>query len=139
MDISSWSDRFGARLIRTDEDTIRRYTANVSALERVIVAVLYPETSADVQALVRMANEVRLPLYPISTGCNWGLGSKLPVRDGAAVVDLSRMNQIHEINETHGYAVIEPGVTQRRLYERLKDTSYFLSVTGSGADTSILG
>src|SRR5260370_42151064 len=88
-----------------------------------------------------MANEVRLPLYPISPGCNWGLGSKLPVRDGAALVDLSRMDAIHEVNETHGYAVIEPGVTQRMLHEHLKNgqSSYFLSVTGSGAETSILG
>lgn len=139
MDAKSWSDRFASRMIRTDEATIRRYTANVSGLERAIVAVLYPENSADVQALVKTANEVRLPLYPFSTGCNWGLGSKLPVRDGAALVDLSRMDQIHEVNETHGYAVIEPGVTQRKLHERLKDTSYCLSVTGSGADTSILG
>jgi 4-cresol dehydrogenase (hydroxylating) len=141
MDAKAWSDRFGPRMVRTDEATIRRYTANVSGLERVITAVLYPESSADVQALVRMANEVRLPLYPISTGCNWGLGSKLPVRDGAALVDLSRMAGIHEVNETHGYAVIEPGVTQRKLHERLETahSQYYLSVTGSGADTSILG
>jgi 4-cresol dehydrogenase (hydroxylating) len=141
MDASAWSDRFGERMVRTDEATIRRYTANVSGLERAITAVLYPESSADVQALVRMANEVRLPLYPISTGCNWGLGSKLPVRDGAALVDLGRMDRIHEVNETHGYAVIEPGVTQRKLHERLEaeHSVYRLSVTGSGAETSILG
>jgi 4-cresol dehydrogenase (hydroxylating) len=141
MDANAWSDRFGARMVRTDEATIRRYTANVSGLERAITAVLYPESSADVQALVRVANEVRLPLYPISTGCNWGLGSKLPVRDGAAVVDLSRMDRIHEVNETHGYAVIEPGVTQRKLHGRLEaaHSFYHLSVTGSGAETSILG
>jgi 4-cresol dehydrogenase (hydroxylating) flavoprotein subunit len=141
MDVNAWTDRFGARMVHTDEATIRRYTANVSGLERAITAVLYPESSADVQALVRMANEVRLPLYPISTGCNWGLGSKLPVRDGAALVDLSRMDRIHEVNETHGYAVIEPGVTQRKLHERLEaaHSLYRLSVTGSGAETSILG
>jgi 4-cresol dehydrogenase (hydroxylating) len=141
MSPEQWSDRFGARLTRTDEATLRRYSANVSGLERQIVAVLYPETTADVQGIVRTANELRTPLYPISTGCNWGLGSKLPVRDGATIVDLSRMNRIDEVNERHGYAVIEPGVTQRQLYERLQNThsAYFLNVTGSGAETSILG
>jgi 4-cresol dehydrogenase (hydroxylating) len=51
------------------------------------------------------------------------------------------MDQIHEVNETHGYAVIEPGVTQRKLYECLNDapSAWYLSVTGSGAETSILG
>jgi 4-cresol dehydrogenase (hydroxylating) len=114
VDTTSWSDRFGAQLTRTDEATLRRYGENVSGLRREIVAVVYPESTADVQAVVRIANEVRVPLYPISTGRNWGLGSRLPVRDGAVVVDLSRMDRIHEVNETHGHAVIEPGVTRGR-------------------------
>jgi 4-cresol dehydrogenase (hydroxylating) len=141
MNPEQWSDRFGQRITRTDEATIRRYSENVSGLQRRIAAVLYPEGTADVQEIVRTANEFRAPLYPISTGCNWGLGSKLTVRDGAAIVDLSRMDRIHEVNDKHGYAVVEPGVTQRKLYEQLKNThsAYFLSVTGSGPETSVLG
>jgi 4-cresol dehydrogenase (hydroxylating) len=141
MSPTAWSDRFGARITRTDDDTLRRYMENVSGLQRRIVAVLYPERTADVQAIVRTANELRSPLYPISTGSNWGLGSKLPVRDGAVVVDLGRMNRVHAINERHSCAVIEPGVTQRQLHEQLKSTgsAYFLSVTGSGPETSVLG
>src|SRR5262249_36774655 len=133
MNADPWTGRFGDRLTCTDAATIRRYSENVSGLERRIVAVLYPESTADVQAIVRTANELRTPLYPISTGCNWGLGSKLPVRDGAIVVDLRRMDRIHEINEQYGYALIEPGVTQRQLHEQLQHTNsgYFLSVTGS--------
>jgi 4-cresol dehydrogenase (hydroxylating) len=128
-------------MIRSDEATLRRYAENVSGLRRAIAAVVYPENTADMQAVVGMANETRVALYPISTGCNWGLGSRLPVRDGAVIVDLSRMDRIHEVNETHGFAVIEPGVTQRSLCERLRESrsAWFLSVTGSGAETSILG
>jgi 4-cresol dehydrogenase (hydroxylating) len=141
MNAEAWSERFGGHIAQTDVATIRRYSANVSGLDRRITAVLYPESTADVQAIVRAANEWRAPLYPISTGCNWGLGSKLPVRDGAAVVDLRRMDRIHEVNERHGYAVIEPGVTQGKLYKQLRETgsAYFLNVTGSGSETSILG
>jgi 4-cresol dehydrogenase (hydroxylating) len=141
MSPNVWSDRFGERIARTDEATLRRYSENVSALQRHIHAVLCPESTAEVQAIVRAANEVRAPLYPISTGCNWGLGSRLPVRDGAVVVDLGRMNKVHCIDERHGYAVIEPGVTQRQLADQLKaaGSAHFLSVTGSGAETSILG
>src|SRR6516164_6090491 len=141
MNPELWSHTFPERITQTDAATIRRYSENVSGLQRVIAAVLYPESVDDVKEIVRTANQFRMPLYPISTGCNWGLGSKLPVRDGAAIVDLCRMNRIHEINERHGYAVVEPGVTQRKLYEQLKDnhSAYFLNVTGSGADTSVLG
>jgi 4-cresol dehydrogenase (hydroxylating) len=130
MNPEQWSDRFGERISRTDAATLTQYSQNVSGLQRRIVAVLHPESTSDVQAIVRMANELRTPLYPISTGCNWGLGSKLPVRDGAVVVDLRRMDRVHEINARHGYAVVEPGDTH---------SAYFLSVTGSGRNTSILG
>src|SRR5260370_36423747 len=108
MNPEQWSDRFGQRITQTEEATIRRYSENVSGLQRRIAAVLYPEGAPDVQEIVRMANEFSIPLYAISTGCNWGLGSKIPVRDGAAVVDLSRMDRIHEVNAEHGYAVVEP-------------------------------
>jgi 4-cresol dehydrogenase (hydroxylating) len=141
MNSEPWSARFGERIVQADAATISRYSANVSGLQRRIAAVVFPESTDDVQAIVKTANELGTPLYPISTGRNWGLGSKLPVRDGAIVVDLGRMDRIHEVNERHGYAVIEPGVTQRQLYERLQSTqsAYFLNVTGSAAETSILG
>jgi len=91
--------------------------------------------------LIKLANEYKTALYPISTGKNWGYGSKLPVKDGAVVVDLSKMNKILEINTSHGYAIIEPGVTQGQLSDYLTahDLPFLVNVTGSGRDTSIMG
>jgi len=43
----------------------------------------------------------------------------MPVQDGATIVDLRRMDKIHEVNVQHGYAVIEAGVTQKQLYQYL--------------------
>ncbi|HJP34531.1 MAG TPA: FAD-binding protein, partial [Gammaproteobacteria bacterium] len=48
-------------------------------------------------------------LYPISRGKNWGYGDACPTTDGAAIVDLSRMNQIVEVNTDLAYCVVEPG------------------------------
>ncbi|MFK7908362.1 MAG: FAD-dependent oxidoreductase, partial [Chitinophagales bacterium] len=75
------------------------------------------------------------------TGKNWGLGSKLPVEDGALVVCLVRMNKIIEVNESHGYVVIEPGVTQGQLYEYLQERNlpFIFNVTGSSLGTSLIG
>src|SRR5690606_27531144 len=67
--------------------------------ERVASAAVAPATVEEVQAVVRAANERRIPLYPISTGRNLGYGGAAPVYSGSVVLDLKRMNRILEVNE----------------------------------------
>jgi 4-cresol dehydrogenase (hydroxylating) len=119
----------------------RKYQRNVTGLARSIPLVLRPGTEAEVQQIVALANEYQLPLYPFSTGKNWGLGSKLPVVDGCILVDLSRMNRILTVDEDFGYAIIEPGVTQASLaaYLHAYYPGLMINCTGSFAHTSIVG
>ena len=114
---------------------------NVTGVRRDVIALVRPATTADVVALVQAANRHRIPLYPFSRGCNWGLGSRLPVRDGACLVDLSRLNRIREVNARDRYAVVEPGVTQQQLYEHIEGhhLPLVLNVIGAGCGTSLLG
>jgi 4-cresol dehydrogenase (hydroxylating) len=79
--------------------------------ERVPSAALAPASVEQVQALVRIANEYRIPLYPISTGRNLTYGGSAPVYNGSVVLDLKRMNRILEINEAGAYCMVEPGVS----------------------------
>lgn len=85
------------------------------------------------------ANASRRTLYPYSTGRNWGLGSRKPSRPTDALVDLRRLAAIRELDRVRGFAVIEPGVTQQALARALHDTDWTFNVTGSCADTSVLG
>ncbi len=83
-------------------------------------------------------------MYPVSTGMNWGYGSRSPVVPGCTVVDLSAMNRIRNaeaISPENPVAVIEPGVTQRQLTDYLRKhcPSLAFNPTGSAVDTSILG
>ena len=131
----------GASHVCVDTDTREAYQANVGAATRDISMVLRPEDTDQVQRIVVIANEHGVPLYPISRGCNWGLGSRLPVRDGCAVVDLSRMNRIIAIDPEHAYAIVEPGVTQGQLYDHLQaeEIPLMLNVTGAGRQASLIG
>jgi 4-cresol dehydrogenase (hydroxylating) flavoprotein subunit len=115
--------------------------ANTAGLERSVPLVLKPKTVDQVQPLVEVAHRHHTPLYPISTGKNWGLGSALPPLDGTAIIDLGDLNVIREVNEQHAYAVIEPGVTQDQLHAYLAEhhPSLMFNVTGSSGATSILG
>lgn len=132
---------FREEQVRFSKTFIHSYSKNPAGIHREISGVVFPENVNQIQKIVNLANEFKIPLYPVSTGKNWGLGSKLPVINGSVVVELSRMNKIHYVDEKHGFAVIEPGVTQVQLYEYLKKHKlpFVFNVTGSGLETSILG
>ena len=48
-------------------------------MNRSIAASLRPANEAQVVRIVQIAGHYKVPLYPISTGHNWGYGSSLPV------------------------------------------------------------
>ncbi|MGH7905526.1 MAG: FAD-binding oxidoreductase [Candidatus Binataceae bacterium] len=122
---------------------IAEYGANMlPAGDRAPGGVVYPGSTADVQTVVKIANRHRVPLWPISTGKNFGQGSRSPVREGQVVVDLGRrMNRILEIDEQLCFAEIEPGVTFRMMHEELgrRGHKLMMSTTSGPPDGGILG
>ena len=137
-----WRAAIGDENVLTARERLVSYTANVNALTREISAVLRPADTRQVQQIVQVANRYRAALYPISCGRNWGYGSRLPVRDGAAILDLSRLDRIrNEFTLAGHYALIEPGVTQGKLYAALQRSGLPLlfNATAAGTETSVLG
>lgn len=139
--ITAWQQALGGEYVLTGGQPLADYARNVSGLSRAISAVLRPGSAAEVRQVVQIANQFRIPLHPISYGRNWGLGSRLPVRDHALVLELSRLNRIREVNVTGHYAVVEPGVTQGQLYDHLQThhLPLMINVTGSARGTSLIG
>ena len=64
------------------------------AEERLASAAVAPDSTEQVQQIVRTANIYKIPLFPISTGKNLGYGGSAPNLSGSVVVDLKRMNRI---------------------------------------------
>ena len=84
-------------------------------------AAVSPETTEQVQEIVRIANEYGIPLSPISTGRNNGYGGGQPRLSGAVVINTGeRMGRILEVNEKYGYALLEPGVSYFDRYDHLQ-------------------
>lgn len=82
--------------------------------------IVRPKNAEEVQAIVRAANEYRIPLTPVSFGTNMG-GAAVPSVEGSITLDLRRMNKIIEINEETMTATIEPAVSYGTLdYEAKK-------------------
>jgi 4-cresol dehydrogenase (hydroxylating) flavoprotein subunit len=132
--VASWSD-----VVAQAEDGAAAQPELSESAPRRIPAILYPATLAEVQQIVNQARARGTPLYPVSTGMNWGLGSRHPVRDDCVLVDLRRLDRIREVDMAHGYAVIEAGVSQHALAQQLDGTPWMLNVTTSCKDSGLLG
>ncbi len=98
-------------------------------------AVVLPDTTAEVQAIVRLCNRCGLKFKASSTG--WG-----PYNDatgpGVIKIDLRRMNRILEINEKAMYAVVEPYVIGAQLQAECMKRGLICNQCGAGANCSAL-
>lgn len=128
-------------IVEDGEAALSQAGHNVGEFVRQVPCILRVTKKADLPIIVEEANRWRVQVYPYSKGMNWGYGSRLSTRSGSVLLDLSHLNRIININEVHGIATIEPGVTQRQLADELlkRGSHYYLDVTGSGSETSILG
>ena len=104
-----------------DRDTFTDYYAAGDADQHVPSAAVGPQTVEEVQAIVRIANEYKVPLWPISRGKNLGYGAAAPCTNGTVVLDLGRMNRILDVDERFGYCVVEPGVGFFDLFNYLQE------------------
>jgi FAD/FMN-containing dehydrogenase len=124
--ISHFQKIVGEKWVFTAEEDTRLYRDAYSPFlgepeERWASAAVAPASVEEVQAVVRAANQFKVPLYTISTGRNLGYGGSAPAYSGSVVLDLKRMNRILEVNEENAYALVEPGVSYFDLYRYIQD------------------
>jgi 4-cresol dehydrogenase (hydroxylating) len=116
----------GAQYLFTSDEDVALYRDAYSPWrdereERRASAAVAPDSVEQVQAVVRIANRYKLPLYPISTGRNLAYGGSAPVLSGSVVLDLKRMNRVLEVSEANAYALVEPGVSYFDLYRHIQE------------------
>ena len=139
--LDEWRSALKPEAVSTAADVLDRYSRTTGIHSTRPLAVLFPHSTEETVALVKVASHRRIPLHPISRGKNWGYGDATPPADGQVVVDFSRMNRILELNRNSAYVVVEPGVTQGQLARHLADTGsgLWMDATGAGPDASIVG
>lgn len=89
--------------------------------ELVASAAVAPTTVEQVQAIVKAANRLRIPLFAISTGKNLGYGGSAPNMSGSVIVDLKLLNKIIEVDDKRNFCIVEPGVSYFDLYNYIQE------------------
>jgi 4-cresol dehydrogenase (hydroxylating) len=139
--LQRWRAQVGVDNVWCDDERLDRCARSTAPTGRRPAAVVRPASREQVQAVVRIAAELRFPLYPISRGRNWGYGDACPIDSTQTLLDLARMDRIHHIDPVLGFAVVEPGVTQKQLFDALQERQvpFWMDATGAGPDSSVLG
>ena len=111
----------GVRGLLFDPAEVELVTRTSIPYRQIPDVVVYPESAAQVQKIVTVAQELTIPIWTVSTGKNWGYGTKSAAYPGGITLVLERMKKIELVEEDLAYAVIEPGVTYRDLNRYLKE------------------
>jgi len=121
-DIADPASTLAARLPGLSIETrdLELYTTDVFyAAPHAPIAVLHPANEDDVVRLVREAVALGIGLYTRGGGLSYSAGY-LPVRPGCALIDLSALDAIVEINARDRYVTVEAGVTWANLRDALR-------------------
>ena len=100
-------------------------------------AVAWPESTAEVSAVLAAADERGVPVTPYAAGTSLE-GNAVPAHRGVSL-DLTRMDAVLEVRPEDFQADVQPGVLGDRLDEALAEHGLFFPPMPASADISTVG
>ena len=101
------------------------------------LAIAFPRSIEQVQAIVRWANERKVALVP--SGGRTGLSAAAVAANGEVVVSFDYMNQILGFNEYDRTVVCQPGVVTEQLQNFAEEHDLYYPVDFASAGSSQIG
>jgi len=99
-------------------------------------AVVYPQSTEDVQKIVRICAANRVPIIPFGVGSS--LEGHVNAPFGGVSIDFRDMNRLLAVHTQDLDCVVQPGITRKQLNEQLRDSGLFFPID-PGADASLGG
>jgi len=99
-------------------------------------AVVYPQSTEDVQQIVRICAAQGVAVIPFGVGTS--LEGQVNAARGGVSIDFRDMNKVLAVHAEDLDCVVEPGITRKALNEHLRDSGLFFPID-PGADASLGG
>jgi D-lactate dehydrogenase len=101
------------------------------------IAVVFPLTTEEVQAVIQLCNQHKIPVVPRGRGTGTAGGS-VPEAGGVAL-SLERMCNIISVDPDNRMAIVEPGVLNQELQDVIKKVGFFWPPDPSSAAYCSIG
>ena len=127
-----------ADCILYQEEDLRPYECDaLSAYRKIPLIVVLPETTAQVQNILRLCNQINLPV--VARGAGTGLsGGALPYEQGL-LLSLTKLNQIISIDEELRTACVQPGVPNLAISQAVEHLGLFYAPDPSSQIACTIG
>ncbi|SHK15607.1 glycolate oxidase [Pseudonocardia thermophila] len=137
--LAELTDALPPRRVLTDPDTVRSYLHDEAewAPYGDAIAVVRPESTAEVAAVVGVCARYRVPIVP--RGAGTGLSGGANAVAGCVVLSTERMTEIREINAAERLAVVQPGVVNDVLRAAAAEQGLWYPPDPASAPWSTIG
>ncbi|MDB5038483.1 MAG: FAD-binding oxidoreductase [Bacteriovoracaceae bacterium] len=124
--------------IKTDPSDIEKYARDWTRVHTPnSPAILFPETTEEVQKIVLWARKEKIALVP--SGGRTGLSAGAVAFQGEVVISLERMDKIIELNEINRTLRCEAGLITEKLQNAVEEADYFFPVDLASRGSSQIG
>jgi D-lactate dehydrogenase (cytochrome) len=125
-----------ARVSIAQADRAQHARDQSSHAEHLPDLVVWPQTTAEVSAILRYANNIRLPVTAWGAGTSLE-GNPIPVQ-GGVVLNFQHMNQILRLYQADFQVAVQPGILYKDMNKTLAQYGLFFA-PDPGANASIGG
>ncbi len=127
----------GSEQVSTNQADLICYSYDATQKQFLPDVVVHPANAGEVSAIMKLANEYRIPVFPRGAGSGF-TGGSLPVGGGIVLV-MTRLDKILEIDEENLVATVEPGVVTEDFQKAVEKVGLFYPPDPASLKFSTLG
>lgn len=130
-------EALGKNAVLSDPYDLALYSFDGGVDKAMPDAVVFPQSTADVVATLKIARYYAVPL--VGRGAGTGLSGGAIPRAGGIIVSFARMNRILEIDVENERAIVEPGVVNLDISTAVDAFGYFYAPDPSSQKACTIG
>ncbi|MFD0958466.1 FAD-binding oxidoreductase [Paenibacillus chungangensis] len=128
----------GEKWFRNDQEALVAHSYDgTPMLQSLPEGVVYPSSTEDVSAIMKVLSEAHIPLVSRGSGSNL-CGGTVPVQGGIVMV-MHRMNRILEVDEENLTATVQPGLITAEFIHHIESRGLFYPPDPSSMKISTIG